>query len=66
MRGFIQGRHSDKYREEFYATIPEKLAKGEIRYTEEITRGLDKVGDVVLAVQMGSNTGKAVVVVAEV
>jgi NADPH-dependent curcumin reductase CurA len=30
-----------------------------------VTKGLEKVGDVILAVQKGKNTGKAVVVVAE-
>jgi NADPH-dependent curcumin reductase CurA len=54
-----------KYLPEFYATIPEKLASGEIKYTEEVTRGLDKVGEVILAVQKGMNKAKAVVLVAE-
>ncbi|KAJ7830754.1 alcohol dehydrogenase [Mycena olivaceomarginata] len=47
-----------KYAEEFYATIPAKLASGEFKYTED-------VGDVILAVQKGTNKAKAVVVVAE-
>jgi NADPH-dependent curcumin reductase CurA len=64
IRGFIQGRHTE-HREEFFATIPEKLAKGEIKYTEEVTRGLDKVGDVMLAVQKGTNKGKAIIHVAD-
>ncbi|KAJ7460197.1 hypothetical protein FB451DRAFT_1141301 [Mycena latifolia] len=54
-----------KYEKEFYKIIPAKLASGEIKYAEEITRGLDTVGDAILAVQKGTNTGKAVVVVAE-
>ncbi|KAJ7082168.1 hypothetical protein C8R43DRAFT_1052451 [Mycena crocata] len=54
-----------KYAKEFYATIPPKLASGELKYTEEITTGLDKVGDVILRVQKGENTAKAVVIVAE-
>ncbi|KAJ7830640.1 hypothetical protein B0H14DRAFT_2806749 [Mycena olivaceomarginata] len=54
-----------KYAEEFYATIPAKLASGEFKYTEDVTKGLEKVGDVILAVQKGTNKAKAVVVVAE-
>ncbi|KAJ6521131.1 hypothetical protein B0H19DRAFT_951868 [Mycena capillaripes] len=54
-----------KYGAEFYATIPPKLASGEIEYSEEITKGLDKIGDVILAVQKGTNKAKAVVVIAE-
>ncbi|KAJ6529356.1 hypothetical protein B0H19DRAFT_968315 [Mycena capillaripes] len=54
-----------KYGADFNATIPPQLASGKLRYAEEITKGLDKVGDVILAVQKGTNKGKAVVVVAE-
>ncbi|KAF8881864.1 hypothetical protein BD779DRAFT_1675208 [Infundibulicybe gibba] len=44
--GFVYQNFHEKYGEEFYATIPAKLASGELKYTEEVTRGLDKVGDV--------------------
>ncbi|KAJ7727173.1 hypothetical protein B0H14DRAFT_3169495 [Mycena olivaceomarginata] len=54
-----------QYDEEFYATIPRALAAGELKYSEDVKYGLDKVGEVLLAVQTGANTGKAVVVVAE-
>ena len=40
------------------------VASGEIKYREEVTEGLDQVGDVVLAVQKGENRAKAVVQVA--
>ncbi|KAJ7859225.1 hypothetical protein B0H13DRAFT_2672351 [Mycena leptocephala] len=33
-----------QYLPEFNATIPKKLASGEIKYAEEVTRGLEKVG----------------------
>ncbi|KAJ7648375.1 alcohol dehydrogenase [Mycena polygramma] len=58
----LENAETDK---EFYETIPPLLASGELKYKEEVTRGLDKVGDVILSVQQGRNTGKAVVVVAE-
>ncbi|KAJ7813735.1 hypothetical protein B0H14DRAFT_3477619 [Mycena olivaceomarginata] len=49
----------------FYETIPPQLASGALKYSEEITTGLDKVGEVISAVQRGTNRGKAVVVAAE-
>ncbi|KAJ7119341.1 hypothetical protein C8R43DRAFT_1090963 [Mycena crocata] len=54
-----------KYSAEFYATIPAQVATGDIKHWEDISRGLDKVGDVILAVQEGRNRGKAVIIVAE-
>lgn len=65
LHGFIQWRLEYKYDEEFYRTIPPKLASGELKYAEEVTKGLDKVGDVILAVQKGQNKAKAVILVAE-
>ncbi|CAK5276477.1 unnamed protein product [Mycena citricolor] len=54
-----------KYVAQFYETVPPLIAQGKIKYREDVTKGLDKVGEVILAVQKGGNTGKAVVVVAE-
>ncbi|KAJ7364782.1 hypothetical protein DFH08DRAFT_920974 [Mycena albidolilacea] len=54
-----------KYLGEFYATVPAKLASGELKYKEEVTHGLEKMGEVILAVQSGTSKAKAVVVVAE-
>jgi NADPH-dependent curcumin reductase CurA len=51
--------------QEFRETILPKLASGQFKFTEDITKGLDKVGDVILALMKGTNTGKAIVVVAE-
>ncbi|KAG5350160.1 hypothetical protein C0989_012455 [Termitomyces sp. Mn162] len=65
MNGFIVFRLEHKYEEEFYATIPQKVASGKLKYTEEVTEGLDKVGDVILAVQKGQNKAKAVIRVAD-
>ena len=64
MNGFIVFNLEPKYNAEFYATIPAKLASGELKYTEEVTKGLDKVGDVIISVQRGTNQAKAVIVVA--
>ncbi|KAG6816652.1 hypothetical protein H0H87_004295 [Tephrocybe sp. NHM501043] len=65
LQGFIVGKLEHKYRKEFYATIPKKLASGDLKYTEEVTEGLDKVGHVILRVQKGENKAKAVVKVAD-
>jgi NADPH-dependent curcumin reductase CurA len=63
--GIIVFRLQPKYDAEFYATIPAALASGELKYTEEVSRGLETVGDVILRVQEGRNTAKAVVIIAD-
>jgi len=67
MQGFIVYRLAEKYEEEFYATLPPRVASGEIKYLEQIFNGLEKAGDsdAVIAVQMGTNTGKDVTHVAD-
>ncbi|KAJ6631871.1 alcohol dehydrogenase [Mycena sp. CBHHK59/15] len=65
IHGILVPRLMGKYAAEFYATVPAKLASGELKYSEEVTHGLDKVGDVIFAVQKGTNKAKAVIVVAE-
>jgi hypothetical protein len=37
------------------------LASGELKYSEEVHRGLDKVGGLSLALQKGQNKGKVVI-----
>ncbi|KAJ7070220.1 alcohol dehydrogenase [Mycena belliarum] len=49
----------------FWATVPRLLREGKLQYREEVSTGLAAVGDAILRVQRGMNTGKAVVVVAE-
>ncbi|KAJ7923769.1 hypothetical protein B0H13DRAFT_2654999 [Mycena leptocephala] len=63
--GFMVSTLRPKYTAQFRAEVIPKLVSGEFKFSEDITRGLDKVGDVLLAVQKGTNTGKAVVVVAD-
>ncbi|KAJ7777710.1 alcohol dehydrogenase [Mycena maculata] len=65
VHGILVTRLIPKYGAEFYATVPPQLASGEIKYTEEVTRGLEAVGDVILGVQKGTNKAKAVIVVAD-
>ena len=63
--GFIVFRIEHMYNDEFYKVVPPLVASGKIKYKEDVTNGLDKVGDVILAVQKGLNKGKAVVHVAD-
>jgi NADPH-dependent curcumin reductase CurA len=63
--GLLVFRLQPKYDEEFYKVIPPAIAAGEIKYKEDVSTGLETVGDVILGVQKGQNKGKAVVVVAE-
>ncbi|KAJ6565814.1 alcohol dehydrogenase [Mycena vulgaris] len=65
LNGFVITRLEPKYDAEFYATIPPALASGGIKYREEVTRGLETVGDAITRVQKGTNEGKAVVILAD-
>ncbi|KAJ7274864.1 hypothetical protein C8J57DRAFT_1434614 [Mycena rebaudengoi] len=63
--GFLVASLMPKYFKECTTTIPSMVANGQIKYKEDISYGLEKVGDALLAVQNGANKGKSVVVVAE-
>ncbi|KAJ3517329.1 hypothetical protein NLJ89_g582 [Agrocybe chaxingu] len=65
MTGFIVSRIEHKYNEQFYKEVPAKVASGELKYREHVYNGLEKLGDVILAVQKGENKAKAVVHVAD-
>ena len=54
-----------KYEAKFYEEVPAMVAKGELKYKEDKTFGLENVGEACLAVQTGENTGKSVIIVAE-
>jgi len=65
MQGFVVSNLAAKYEDEFYNVIPAKIANGDIKYTEHLFEGLESVGDAMLAVQKGTNTGKAIIHVAD-
>ncbi|KAF8157830.1 hypothetical protein B0H34DRAFT_706300 [Crassisporium funariophilum] len=65
IQGFIVGRLEANHGAAFYAEIAPDVASGKIKHREDVTNGLDKVGDVILAVQKGTNKAKAVVHVAD-
>ncbi|KAF9016221.1 NAD(P)-binding protein [Hymenopellis radicata] len=54
-----------KWNDEFYRVIPKKLASGEIKYKEEITKGLEGAGEAIRKIQAGENLAKSVIVVAD-
>ncbi|KAJ7197932.1 alcohol dehydrogenase [Mycena pura] len=65
INGILVFHLQQKHNAEFYSKIPALLAKGELKYTEEVHRGLESVGEAILRVQKGMNTAKTVIVVAE-
>ncbi|KAJ7119346.1 NAD(P)-binding protein [Mycena crocata] len=65
IHGFLVQFLRPKYIDAFRAEVVPKIVSGELKYSENITRGLDGVGDALLAVLKGTNTGKGVVLVAD-
>lgn len=65
IHGFIVTSFDKKWGPSFYATVPKLISSGELKYKEHKWNGLEQVGDVILAVQKGENTAKAVVIVAD-
>jgi NADPH-dependent curcumin reductase CurA len=65
LSGYIFWDLETQWGQVFKDTIPALVASGEIKYKEDVVRGLDKVGDAFLAVQKGTNKGKAVVLLSE-
>ncbi|KAL1746909.1 hypothetical protein HDZ31DRAFT_80845 [Schizophyllum fasciatum] len=65
IHGFIVTRIQDKYFDSFYKDVPQWILSGKVKIREEIEEGLEKAGDLFVAVQKGTNTGKAVIKVAD-
>ncbi|KAI0725229.1 NAD-P-binding protein [Fomitopsis betulina] len=65
VNGFIVWSLYDKHREAFYREIPPMVASGQIKYTEDRSTGLQSVGEAILSVQKGTNTGKKVIIIAD-
>ncbi|KAL6300893.1 NAD(P)-binding protein [Sparassis latifolia] len=62
--GFIVGSLYAKYEEQFHKEIPKGVASGEIKYSEDVTKGLENAGQAILDVQLGRNNGKKIIRVA--
>jgi hypothetical protein len=65
MNGFTVGSLEPTWTKEFFKTIPPLVASGQIKHKEDVSNGLETVGDVLLAVQKGTNKAKAVIHVAD-
>jgi NADPH-dependent curcumin reductase CurA len=63
--GFIVTSLLPEWREEFYAEVPGMVARGEIKWKEERTIGLENADKAILAVQRGDNKAKSVVIIAD-
>ncbi|KAI0750179.1 NAD(P)-binding protein [Daedaleopsis nitida] len=63
--GFLGASLMAKYDKEFYGTFPALVASGKLQHREHRVQGLENVGQAILDVLSGSNTGKMVVTVSE-
>jgi len=63
--GFTLSYLHAKYIDRFYDEIPPMVKEGKLKFTEDVSRGLESAGEAILEVQQGMNKGKKVIVVAE-
>jgi len=61
MEGFIVGDDWATYWPQFVKEIPELVKKGEIKYKEDITEGLEKAPEAFVGMLKGNNFGKTIV-----
>ena len=61
--GFIVTSLSAKHELAFYRDVPKLVAQGKIKYTEEVTVGLQYAGHALAAMLDGTHKGKSVVLV---
>lgn len=65
MIGFVVNKLRPKYVNTFYATAPGMVARGELKYSEDVFEGLERVGEAFVVMLQGRNLGKVVVRVAQ-
>ena len=65
LRGFLWAHLVPLYSKKFFDEIPKLVREGKMKYQEDRSYGLEKVGEALLEVHTGANRGKKVVVVAE-
>ncbi|KAN0091111.1 hypothetical protein V8E55_004677 [Tylopilus felleus] len=65
LHGFVVSSLLPKYQDAFYAEVPPFIASGKFKLKEDLSKGLESVGEAILAVQKGTNTGKSVILVAD-
>jgi len=65
MSGFIATSLAKNWEEEFYATVPQKLASGKFKACEELHEGLEKTGEAMRRHLEGKNVGAVAILVAK-
>jgi NADPH-dependent curcumin reductase CurA len=67
LQGFIVlDRFKDsKFLQEFYSTVPQWIANGELKIKEDVTKGLEQAADALVGIFQGKNFGKAVIQIAD-
>ena len=62
--GFIVGSLYHKYEDAFYAEMPARVKRGEVKYLEDVSAGLAHAAQGLVDVLTGGNVGKKVILVA--
>lgn len=65
MQGVLHHTLYPQFVDDFFATVPQLVKDGTIKYREDISHGLETVGQALHDVGSGKNFGKRVVVVAD-
>ena len=65
LQGLLHHALYPQFEDEFYATVPQVVKDGAIKYREDISQGLETVGQALSDVGLGRNFGKRVVIVSE-
>lgn len=65
MHGFLWASLLPRYNKQFFEEMPKLVREGKIKYQEDRSYGLEKVGEALLQVYSGANHGKKVVIVAD-
>ena len=65
MQGLLHHVLLPQFEDEFYEVMPPLVKEGAIKYREDISQGLETVGQALSDVFSGKNFGKRVVVVAD-
>ena len=62
--GFLVSDHEETYAKDFYATVPQGVADGLIKFKEHVTQGLENTETAFIEMLTGGNLGKACIKVA--
>ena len=65
MYGFLVFTLTQKWGDEFFRTMPARVANGEVKYKEHVVRGLENAPHAIMDIHLGNNFGKSVLVLAD-